>query len=490
MSSSPTPSATNEGQLGLFDSISIIVGIVIGASIFHIPNLIFASASDPWMSLAVWGFGGILALIGALCYAELATTYPRSGGDYVYLTRAFGPATGFLFGWAQLTVVFAASIGAMAHVFASYATRRYNLLQIEALANLGVSSEFLYAAGAILLLTLFNIVGVGLGKWTQNLLTLAKVLGLIGILVAGFVWAKSSPIEWRVEARPPDFSAIGWGSLAIILVLYAYGGWNDAAFVAAEVRNRQRNIPLALILGVGAITLIYLLVNAAYLMGLGYETARSNFGLPAMLLKQTPLGDTGDMAISILIMISALGAVNGLIFTGARVYATLGNDHRLFGWLGHWQPGRRPPILSLLAQGIITVGVLYALTTKAGNEAINRLLTSLNIGHESNWDPERGFDTLVSHTAPVFWTFFLLTGLSLFVLREKNPGITRPFSVPLYPLLPIVFCNMCAYMLYQSVMYVGVRAYFAFCVVLAGLPFFLLSMLMGKPKGEIQEPAS
>jgi amino acid transporter len=482
MSSSPTTPESNEGQLGLFDAISIIIGIVIGASIFHIPNLIFSSANNPWMSMAVWGFGGLLALIGALCYAELATTYPRSGGDYVYLTRAFGPCTGFLFGWAQLTVVLTASIGAMAHVFSSYATRLYDLKQMPQFANLGLSSEFLYAGIAIVFLTLLNIVGVALGKWTQNLLTLAKVIGLGAILVAGFFWAQSSPMDWE----PLTKSNLGWGSLAIILVLYAYGGWNDAAFVAAEVRNRKRNIPLALILGVGAITLIYLLVNAAYLMGLGYETASRNFGLPALLLKAA-WGDAGEKTISILVMISALGAVNGLIFTGARVYATLGNDHRLFGWLGHWQPGRRPPILSLLAQCIITVGILFALTTDTGHQAINRLLASLGIQHETTWDPNSGFDTLVSHTAPVFWVFFLATGLSLFVLREKNPGITRPFSVPLYPVLPMIFCFMCCYMLYQSVIFVGVRAGLAFCVVLAGLPFFLLSRLMGGPKGETQE---
>jgi amino acid transporter len=485
MSSSST-SPANEGQLGLFDAISIIVGIVIGTSIFYVPHVIFAVSSDPWMGLAVWTFGGLLALIGALCYAELATTYPRSGGDYVYLTRAFGPATGFLFGWAQLTVVFAASIGAMAHVFASYATRQiYDLGQIPQLADLGLSSEFVYAALAIVLLTLFNIVGVGLGKWTQNLLTLAKVAGLGGILVVGFFWAKSSPLDWQ----PAPWRDLGWGSLAIILVLYAYGGWNDAAFVAAEVRNRQRNIPLALILGVGAITIIYLLVNAAYLMGLGPDVAKNKSGLPALLLRET-WGETGEKAISILIMISALGAVNGLIFTGARIYATLGSDHRLFGWLGHWQPGRRPPILSLLAQGIITVAILYILTSQGGHNAINQLLTSIGIEHESTWKPDSGFEILVSHTAPVFWTFFLLTGLALFVLREKNPGLARPFSVPLYPLLPLIFCNMCAYMLYQSVKYVGVRAGFAFCVVLAGLPFFLLSRLMGGPKGKIQERAT
>jgi amino acid transporter len=466
--------APAEGQLGLWDAISIIVGIVIGTSIFYVPNTVFFFSSDAWMGLGVWAFGGLLALIGALCYAELATTYPRSGGDYVYLTRAYGPAVGFLFGWAQLAVGFAASIGTMAFVFANYASGFYDL---RTLWNVGFSSDFLFAAAAILLFTLLNIIGIGLGKTAQNLLTLAKVVGLAGILIAGFFWAKSSPTQWRLAENP------SWGALAMILVLYAYGGWSDAAFVAAEVRNRQRNIPLALILGVGVITIIYVLVNAAYLTGLGYETAKNSKDLPVLLV-QEPLGEGGGKAISILIMVSALGAVNGLIFTGARIFATLGNDYRLLSWMGHWKPGRRPPILALLTQCVFTLAMILALGTQQGHETINRLLSAIGIEHTSTWEPGKAFETLVAHSAPVFWTFFLLTGLSLFTLREKNPGLHRPFSVPLYPVLPIVFCCMCVYMLYRSVIYVEWRTLFAFSIVLLGLPLYWLACLAGGYQGD------
>jgi amino acid transporter len=469
--------AANEGQLRLWDAVSIIIGIVIGASIFQVPNLVFSSTSNPWMSLAVWGVGGVLALIGALCYAELATTYPRSGGDYNYLTRSFGPWMGFLFGWAQLTVVLTASIGAMAHVFATYATGLYDLSQ---LVEVGLSSEFLYAALAVLVLSLLNVIGVGLGKRTQNVLTLAKIVGLAGILVAGFGWSTSSPTGWQ----PVTEQSLGWGALAMILVLYAYGGWNDAAFVAAEVRNRARNIPLALIVGVGTITVIYLLVNTAYLMGLGFDKASTSWRLPVLLLEK-PLGEEGGTAISILVMVSALGAVNGLIFTGARVYATLGSDYPLFGWLGHWHPGRRPPTLSLVAQALITLGLVSALTTETGHRLINDALHAMGFETQSSWKPDMGFETLVSHTAPVFWLFFLLTGLSLFLLREKNPGLPRPFSVPLYPVLPLIFCNTCVYMLYQSIKHVGWHSLFAFGAVLIGLPFYWLSRyVLGGYKGE------
>jgi len=483
MTAPSTASPTDEPQLGLWDCISIIVGIVIGTTIFELPWLIFASVPNPWMGLGVWVFGGLLALIGGLCYAELATTYPRSGGDYVYLTNAFGSWVGFLFGWAQLAVILPASIGVMTFVFANFAA---NLMPVTTINEMGLRTEYLHAgvAGiAVILLTLVNVIGVTFGKVTQNVLTAAKVIGLTAILVSGFVWGEYRPADWQF---PTTAQGLGWGSLAIILVLYAYGGWNDAAFVAAEVRNRRRNIPLALILGIGAITLIYVLINAAYIFGLGFSLASRPGRLPALLLEK-PLGQLGAVAISIIVMTSALGAANGLIFTGARVYATLGADHRLFGWLGRWKPGGRPPVPALLLQSTITIAMLVALTTQQGHDSINSVLMQLSdylpfqMEVSTEWKADKGFETLVSHSAPAFWLFFLLTGFSLFVLRDKNPHVQRPFSVPFFPLLPIIFCNMCVYMLYQSTIYVGWRVLFAVFLLIAGLPLYAISRMLGTP---------
>lgn len=321
---------TGRARLNLWDAISIIVGIVIGTTIFKIPWLIFSNVSDPWMGLLVWVVGGVLAVVGALCYAELATTYPRSGGDYVYLTRAFGDWCGFLFGWAQLAVVLTASIGAMAYVFGDFAVDFPELKQFW--EERGLIPNFMYAVLAVVVITVLNLGGVVFGKWTQNVLTAAKVVGLAAILVAGFM----AP---QFDAWYPTKSAdyVGWGGLALVLVLYAYGGWNDAAFVAAEVHDVRRNIPRALILGVSFITLIYLLVNVAYLLGLGFDGARRpDLGtIPGRLLTRA-FGDFGGKAITVIVMVSALGAVNGLMFAGSRVYATLGADHSAFAWLGRW----------------------------------------------------------------------------------------------------------------------------------------------------------
>jgi APA family basic amino acid/polyamine antiporter len=465
-----------QAQLGLWDAISVILGIVIGSGIFATPWLVFANTPNPAVGLLVWVVGGVLVVVGALCYAELATTYPRLGGDYVYLTRAFGPGVGFLFGWSQLSVILPASIGLMAFVFADYAGGLFPQYEVPV---------FGYAAGAVIVLTLLNLLGVVFGKTVQNLLTIVKVAGLVGVLVAGFWYSK--PEAWSAvgesfqaiadrtrEQRWPALE-MSWGSLALILVLYTYGGWNDAAFVAAEVRNRKRNIPRALLIGVGLITLIYVLVNLAYLVCLGFDEAKRPGRIAARLMEQTGW-EYGSRAISALVMVSALGALNGLIYTGSRVYSSLGADHRIFALLGRWSRWFKTPAWALLLQALISIGMILALGTPEGQHTINDALTALNLRPgATSWTPEDAFDMLVSCTAPVFWFFFLLTGFSLIRLREMDAGIERPFSVPLYPFLPLIFCNMCLYMLWAAIDY---RKWFtlpAILLVLLGVPLYFLS---------------
>src|SRR5437762_389498 len=211
-----------QAQLGLWDAVSIIIGIVIGAGIYETPPLIFKMVPGPWWGMGVWALGGLLSLAGALCYAELASTYPRSGGDYVYLTRAFGPWLGFLFGWAQLVVIRTGNIGMMAYVFADYAIRLWDFGQGEPRRLDATQVTFVYAVVAVTVLSVLNILGVVFGKGTQNVLTAAKVLGLGGILVAGFL----SPAGVSAPVKESNGVSLG---LAMVLVLYTYGGWNDAA---------------------------------------------------------------------------------------------------------------------------------------------------------------------------------------------------------------------------------------------------------------------
>jgi amino acid transporter len=481
------PRRTQDGEfrahLGLWDAVSIIVGIVIGATIYKSPQLIMSNVSSPTVGLLAWGLGGVLSLIGALCYAELATTYPRSGGDYVYLSRAFGDWCGFLFGWAQLAVVLTASMAMMAFVFGDYAVRvwappdtvvpaelRTEETSLRAAleaqeTKLDDSSEWQalqsrirpynsrrelwiagFAAAAVIVLALTNMLGVVLGKVTQNLLSLVKVLGLGAIVYAGFKYGSQDVFQGLPE--PPKVTSFG---TAMIFVLYAYGGWNDAAFVAAEVRNR-RNILRALLLGTAIITVIYLAVNIAYLSALGFEKMRASNTVAAEV-GQMALQDRGSLAISLLVMVSVLGAINGLTYTGSRVYTTLGADHSLFALLGRWSPRFGSPVWALMIQAAVTLAMIVAVGTPFGRDAIDWCVTSVQLD-PMPWDRYfGGFDTLLSGTAPVFWGFFLLSGLSLFALRQRDPHIERPFRVPLFPYLPLIFCAYCAYMLYSAIDY-------------------------------------
>jgi basic amino acid/polyamine antiporter, APA family len=454
------PRARSPG-LSLWDAVSIIIGIVVGVGIYETPPRVFANVSGPWIALGAWALAGLLSLVGAFCYAELASTYPHSGGDYVYLSRAFHPWVGFLFGWAQLVMIGTGNVGMMAYVFADYAVQ---------LRDFGKGFEFLFAALAVTVLTFMNLLGLVVGKGTQNLLTACKVLGLGGILVAGLLAPKlASP------AAPTAPMSWNWGSfgLAMVFVLYTFGGWNDAALVAAEQRNGKRNIPLALILGTLAITLIYLLINAAYLLGLGFERAKQSQAVAADLLKAS-VGEGGSKLISVLIMISALGAINGMILTRSRVYSLMGAEYRVLGWLGKWHPRWGVPVWSLLLQWVVTLGLIVVVGTSYGQSAITRLIEAAGLG-SPKWEGHGGFDTLLSWTSPVFWTFFLLSGLSLFVLRWKDRQRERVFKVPLYPVFPLIFCATCAYMLYSSAAYAGKLTLVPAALVFAGLLICLFS---------------
>ncbi len=478
-------------HLGLWDAVSIIVGIVVGTTIFKAPQLVFGNVENAWWGMFAWALGGILALVGSFCYAELATTYPRMGGDYVYLTRAFGRRIGFLFGWAQLTVILTGSIGAMAYVFGDYAVQLFDL---------DVANVVWWAVGSIVVLTAMNLMGVICGKTTQNVLSLIKVVGLLGVVVVGFGWGGGAAAGPAIEAAgmlegavtlvdaPANGGARSLGEmlsrfgLAMVFVFYAYGGWNDAAFVAAEVKNRKRNLPWALFIGTGGIMIIYLLVNAAYLYGLGFAGVSAS-PTPAADVLALAFDDWGARAMSLLVMLSALGAINGLIFTGARIYVGLGSDHQLFALLGRWHARRNTPIWSLLAQSTISLILVLLVGTQIDRDLVDTVLTTMFLPALPWADYFGGFDTLVAGTAPVFWIFFLGTGLSMFVLRAKDRGIERPFSAPLFPLEPIVFCLMCLYMLYSSLVYAKGLALMGLVPLVVGLPLYTISCRMRKTGG-------
>lgn len=403
---------TPKRELSLFDSTCIIVGIIIGAGIYQMAPDIAKGAGSAWGVLAIWVIGGLLSLAGALSYAELATAYPKEGGDYVYLSKAYGRWAGFLFGWAQLTVVRPGDIVIMAFAFATYGRTIY-----DPLASHPQISQRLFAAAAVLVLTIINILGVRQGKWTQNLLTTAKALGLLAIVAVAVLAPRGAPAAVEFDPLPM--------SLALIFVLFTYGGWNEMAYVAAEVKDPRRNIVRALVVGTAAVITLYLLVNGAFLYTLGYRGLAGSEAVASDSIA-TVFPTIGSRLISALVCISALGAVNGLIFTGARISYALGADHRLFRVLGHWDSRTGTPAWALAVQGLIALCLILAFG---------------------------GYIDAILYNAAAVYAFYLGTSLSVIVLRFKEPDVERPYRVTGYPLTPLIFSGVCAFLIYSSLTY-------------------------------------
>lgn len=422
--------------ISLTDAIALIVGVVIGMGIFKTPSMVAANTGREDLFFLTWLAGGVISVIGALCYAELATAYPHTGGDYHYLTRAFGKKIGFLFVWSRTTIIQPGSIAMLAFVFGDY---------LSTLLPLGRFSQSLYAALSVVILTVMNLMGARKGKWTQNLLTAIKVIGLSAVVAVGMMASPFSSLGMPVHPSP----GASFG-LAMVFVLLTFGGWNEAAYISAELYEVRRSMVRALLWGVGIITAIYLLMNLAYVRGLGLEAMGRSDVVAADLMRRI-LGEGGARFISLLIIVSVLGAINASIFTGARTNYTLGQDFSIFGFLGKWRGRSNTPMNALLFQGAISLMwvLLGALARK-------------------------GFVAMVEYTAPVFWCFFLLAGLSLFVLRIREPEMSRPFRVPFYPFTPFFFCITCFYMLRSSVVYVGAGAWVGLVVLVAGALILLL----------------
>jgi basic amino acid/polyamine antiporter, APA family len=423
-------------ELTLFDSTCLIVGIIIGAGIYQMAPDIAKGTGGVWGVLGIWVLGGALSLCGALSYAELATAYPEEGGDYVYLSRAYGSWAGFLFGWAQLAIVRPGDIAVMAFAFATYARAIHDPF------GGGTPSQVIYAVAATVVLTLINVVGVRQGKWTQNLLTTIKALGLLLIVGAAFT-AKPAPAPLESGGTLPF-------SLALIFVLFTYGGWNEMAYVAGEVRNPRKNIVRALFLGTAAVTLLYLMVNAAFLHTLGYEGLKASKAVATDTVA-TVWPQTAGVLISALICLSALGAVNGLVFTGARISYAVGQDHRLFGHLGRWHPRFGTPAVALIVQGLIAVILIVALGS---------------------------FIDAILYTAATVYTFYLASTIAVIVLRFKDPHRERPYRVLAYPVTPLVFAGVCGFLIYSAVTYKPMIALSACGLLALGWPLWRI----GRPR--------
>ncbi|MEN5000983.1 amino acid permease [Luteimonas sp. TWI875] len=411
------------------DAFAITIGIVVGAGIFRTPSLVAGASSSEVALLLAWAAGGVLSIVGALCYAELATTYPQAGGDYAYLRRAYGPRMAFLFAWARMAVIQTGSIALLCFIVGDY---------LAQLFDRGGGASALYAAAAVIALSAINWIGTRHSAAVQTWLTIAEIAGVLVIVVAGLAFA---PTDIAAVPGSGGDSAIG---LVLVFVLLTYGGWNEAVYITAEVRDARRWMPRVLVLSLIAIAALYVLVNLAYLRVLGLGGMAEHNAVAAEVMGRV-FGPSGAALMSAIVVAAALTSANATLITGARSVYAAGRDFPALSAIGRWDARSGAPRAAILVQGVLALALV-------GLGAFAR----------------DGFEVAVEYTAPVFWLFFLLVGIALFVLRRRDPQRPRPFRVPLYPALPLLFCATSGYLLYASLAYTGRGALVGVVVLAVG----------------------
>ena len=418
-------------------AVAIIVGIVIGAGIFKTPSIVADVTGDVGWALTLWVGGALISLAGALCYAELATLYPHAGGDYHFLTKAYGKNISFLYGWAKAMVINTGSIALLAFVFGDYMTK---------VIPLGSYSVIYWAVVIVVALTIVNLIGIQASAHIQTALTVLEVAGLIAIIIAGF-GLFTTPLPPVIN--PPLFSSapqLGMLGLGMVFVLLTFGGWNESAYISAELKGTPQTIVRVIVLSILIISIIYLLVNMALINGLGLNQLANSKAASADLLGLA-FGPLGEKLLGLFVAIAALTSINATMIVGARTNFAMGEDWHGLRKMAHWEPARGSPNFAYLVQGFISLALV-------GFGALQ----------------SDGFEAMVEFTAPVFWSFLFLVGISLFILRAKDHQ-TRIFSVPLYPITPLIFCIACAYLAYSSFSYAHSKGavMISLYVMLAGL---------------------
>jgi basic amino acid/polyamine antiporter, APA family len=417
--------------LSTLDVVCLIIGTVIGAGIFKAPSVVAGQMDSALEFLLIWVVGGLISIAGALCYAELATSHPHPGGEYHYLSKAFGKRIAFFYAWARSTVIITGSIAILAITLGDYMTTIWPL---------GPYSNYLWAMLSIVGTSALNLLGIRESTRTQNALTVLEVLGIMAIVYAGFAQQGIASMD-DLLARQDSHSHYG---LAMVFVLLTFGGWSEVSYLSAEVKDGRRGMSRALVLGLVAVTTLYLLANLAYLNALGLQGMAQSKAVASDVFTLA-FGKGSAMVFSVIVILSCLNSLNATMIFGARSNFALGQDFRTFAWLGHWH-GSGNPRNSLIVQMLISLAVvMLAIVT------------------------HQGFETVVEFTAPVFWAFILLVGVALIVLRQREPDLHRPFRVPLYPWLPLAFIGVTGWMLWSSLVYTGLGAWVGAAVLVCGL---------------------
>jgi basic amino acid/polyamine antiporter, APA family len=424
-------------RLGLWSSIGLVIGVTIGSGIFRTPATIATRVPDPSLMLAVWVLGGVISLCGALSVAELAATFPHTGGWYVFLKEGWGRLAGFLFGWAELVLIRASAAGAIATVFAEYFLRSLG----ADLATHPALTDYV-AAGAIVIAAVVNILGVQLGAAIAGVSTIAKFGALVVLVVASFLAGAGTTAHLTAAGAPVDAGLFG---LALISVLWAYDGFADVSFAAGEVTNPQRTLPRAIIVGTLAIIAIYLAANLAYLYINPIDRVAGST-LIAADTAQAVFGRLGTSLVSVVVAISTFGALIAIMLAAPRIFFAMADDRLFFAPLAKVHPKYQTPYVAILLA--MTLGVLFVLT--------------------------RTFEQLADTFVLSIWPFYGVAVAGLYRMRRTRPELPRPYRVTGYPVTPAVFIAAVVYLVGNALWADPLWTTVTFAIVGAGIPVYYL----------------
>lgn len=419
-------------RLGLFDATMIVMGGIIGSGIFMNPPVVALQVHTPFLILGAWVLGGLFALIAAFIWAELAALRPDVGGQYAYLREAFHPGLAFLYGWVLLLVIQTGGMAAVAVTFARYFVE---------LTYLPIPAPYL-AALVLATLTTINCLGVRAGSTVQSILMVLKILAIAMLVVCGFVFASRSENPSALLDRSPSVDLLTAFGAALVPVIFSYGGWQTATFIAGEIKEPRKNLPRGLILGVTGVVVLYLAANVVYVSVLGTAGLAAS-SAPASDVMRRALGDMGARIIAAGIAISTAGFLSQSMLTAPRVYFAMAKDGLFFNVVGTVHPRTRAPVVAIALQGLLAI-VIALLGT---------------------------YERILNYVVSVDTIFFGLTACCIFVFRKREPaGVNR---VPGHPVTTILFIAVCWLVVINTVYRYPENTLIGIAILLAGIPAYL-----------------
>ncbi len=431
-------------SLSLFDMTMIAIGSSIGSGIFLTPALIAQQIDSPLWILGLWGIGGVMALCGALTYAELGAMLPRAGGVYGFLTEAYGGLAGFLYGWAYFLVVNTGALGALAVAFSTY---------FGYFVPLSETGQLLVAIGGIVLVTVINVLGVKAGGIFSDIFTILKLAGIAILVIAGFGWGSSATTHFLTPMTKSGGGLTSALTLAFVSILWSYGGWHHATFTSAEAKDPQYTVPRALILGAIVVAVVYVGANVAYMLLLSPAQIAQSPRVAADALSAV-MGPIGGTIISLTIFISTFGTTGIYTLTAPRIYYAMASDGVFFRKVAEVHPRFQTPMFAIISQTIWAIVLLLFWGT---------------------------YEKLISYVVFTDWIFFALAAISVFVLRRRQPDAVRPYRTLGYPVTPLIFIVTALWFVVNTLVERPAESWAGLGFLALGVPVYYFWKRLNKP---------